>query len=119
MGALRILLSLLALAIVPYTFYTIAQEGFTLFSVFFGDLQSLTWAGQFNLDFLTYLILSSLWVAWRHSFSGQGLVLALCASVLGMCFLAPYLLISSFQVKGSITHLLLGSERADLLISPN
>ena len=116
MGALRFLLLLLAVAIIPYTFYTITQEGLTLFSVFFGDLKSLSWSGQFNLDFLTYLILSSLWVAWRHGFSGQGLMLALCASVLGMCFLAPYLLITSFNVKGNIIHLLLGTERASTLI---
>ncbi len=115
MSALRILLLLLALAILPYTFYTIAQEGFTLFSVFFDDLQSLSWSGQFNLDFLTYLILSSLWVAWRHEFSGQGMLLALCASVLGMCFLALYLLITSFQVKGDLIHLLLGNKRAAAL----
>lgn len=115
MGALRILLLLLAVAILPYTFYTITQEGFTLFSVFFSDLQSFSWSGQFNLDFLTYLILSSLWVAWRHEFSGQGLLLALCASVLGMCFLAPYLLIISYRVKGNLIHLLLGSERAGSL----
>ncbi len=115
MSVLRILLLLLSLAILPYTFYTITQEGLTLFSVFFQDLQAFTWSGQFNLDFLTYLILSSLWVAWRHDFSSQGILLALCASVLGMCFLAPYLLITSFQVKGDLIHLLLGSKRTGAL----
>ncbi|MBX2877270.1 MAG: hypothetical protein KTR30_34435 [Saprospiraceae bacterium] len=112
MGALRILLLLFALAILPYTFYTISHEGLNLFSVFLGDLQSLSWSGQFNLDFLTYLILSSLWVAWRHDFSSRGLLFALCASILGMSFLAPYLLMMTFQVKGDIVHLLLGSQRA-------
>lgn len=112
MGALRILLVLFALVILPYTYYTISHEGLTLFSVFLGDLQSLTWSGQFNLDFLTYLVLSSLWVAWRHNFSGQGLLLAACASVLGMSFFAPYLLLTSYQVKGNVVHLLLGSQRA-------
>ena len=112
MGFLRLLLVLFTLTIVPYTFYTISQEGLTLFSVFFNDLTALTWSGQFNLDFLTYLILSSLWVAWRHHFSSSGMLLALCAAILGMSFLAPYLLFVSFQVKGELSHLLLGAERA-------
>lgn len=112
---LRILLVLFTLTIIPYTFYTISQEGLTLFPVFFNDLTALTWSGQFNLDFLTYLILSSLWVAWRNNFSSSGMLLALCASVLGMSFLAPYLLLVSFQVKGELSHLLLGTVRTRAL----
>ncbi|MEM7546536.1 MAG: hypothetical protein AAF367_13445 [Pseudomonadota bacterium] len=49
-----------------------------------GDLASGNWRGQFNLDFLVYLILSGLWVAWRGGFSGQSIALGFMASVLGM-----------------------------------
>ena len=55
--------------------------------IFFGDMAKFTWPGQFNLDFTTFLMLSGLWVAWRHHFSASGLILGAIAVVGGMLFL--------------------------------
>jgi 4-hydroxybenzoate polyprenyltransferase len=83
-----------------------------LFAIFFGDIARMEWPGQFNLDFLGFLILSGAWTAWRHHFSPAGLVLGLIAFVGGMGFLTIYLLIESARAKGDIRVLLLGARRA-------
>jgi hypothetical protein len=50
----------------------------------------MTWSGQFNLDFMTFLGLSGIWVAWRHQFTGGAIALGVVAFFGGMMFLAPY-----------------------------
>jgi hypothetical protein len=35
-------------------------------------MAAMTWPGQFNFDFLCFLTLSGLWLAWRHHFSLGG-----------------------------------------------
>jgi hypothetical protein len=72
----------------------------------------MTWPGQFNTGFPTFLSLSALWVAWRHHFSGAGLALGLVALFGGMMFLAPYLRWASVQSSGDTKALLLGKARA-------
>ncbi|OJJ23079.1 hypothetical protein BKI52_01625 [marine bacterium AO1-C] len=108
MNAFRGLLIVLALTIAAFTVYVISKFGLNIAPIFFGEIQSLTWAGQFNYDFMTYLWLSALWVMWRGGFSAQSILLGLVASVLGMTFFAPYLLFLTFQTKGNIKQLLLG-----------
>jgi len=95
-----------------YTAIVIANHGIGLYAVFFGDMAEMTWRGQFNLDFLCFLILSGIWVAWRHEFSAAGLVLGFAAFNLGAAFLAGYLLIESYRTKGKGAAILLGSARA-------
>ncbi len=112
MSSFRILLSVLFTAILLYTICVVVNHGWTLFSVFFSDLAGMNWAGQFNLDFSTYLTLSSLWVAWRHHFSPSGIAIGLVALIAGMLFFAPYLLYHTYDVKGDIKALLLGKKRA-------
>ena len=112
MTAFRILLIALLLNIIIYTAIVIGNHGANLVPDFLGDILALGWPGQFNVDFLSFLILSALWVAWRHNFSLAGLVLAVPALFGGMMFLAPYLLIASFAAGGDIRVLLLGSTRA-------
>ena len=63
MRAFRTLLLLIWLVIAGYTALVVAHHGANLLPVFFGDIASLTWPGQFNLDFLCMLLLSGLWVA--------------------------------------------------------
>lgn len=111
MSVLRILLALFFVTILGYTIMVGADHGWNLMAIFFGDLAAMTWPGQFNLDFMTYLILSALWVAWRNNFSPASLGLALVASVGGMLFLAPYLLYLSIKTKGDIKALLIGETR--------
>ena len=112
MTLFRILLALMFVAICGYTAVVVAHHGLDLFSVFFGDMAKLMWPGQFNLDFFTFLLLSGLWVSWRHQFSPAGLGLALIAVFGGMLFLSGYLLFHSFKTNGDIKALLLGEARA-------
>ncbi len=60
------------------------------------------WPGQFNLDFMGFLALSAIWVAWRHQFSAGGLGLAVLAFFGGMLFLSIYLLIHTSRAGGDI-----------------
>ncbi len=113
MTAFRAALVLLWLAVASYTAVVVAQHGIDLVSVFVSDFRAMGWPGQFDLDFLGMLLLSGLWVAWRHDFSAKGLALGLLAAVGGILFLATYLLVLSLQANGSIKQVLLGARRAD------
>jgi hypothetical protein len=85
-----------------------------------GTAQRLLWRygrhglarGQFNLDFLSLLTLSAVWVAWRHQFSVAGLGLAALALFGGGLFLTAYLFILSVQSRGNVKEVLLGKPRA-------
>lgn len=111
MTALRLLIAILWLVIVGYTAVTIANHGWNLFPVFFGDIAKMGWPGQFNVDFSCFLILSATWLAWRHNFSGTGLLLGLLGFVGGMLFLSTYLLVVISKDKPDIAELLLGKQR--------
>ncbi len=63
MGRFRILLAVIFVAIAGYTAIVIANHGMNLLPVFFGDMATMAWPGQFNLDFMCMLTLSALWVA--------------------------------------------------------
>ncbi|MBK8599114.1 MAG: hypothetical protein IPP07_22980 [Holophagales bacterium] len=91
-----------------YTVLVIADHGWGLFGVFLGDLRSMGWPGQFNLDFTLLLALSASWVAWRHRFSVPGLLLGLTAFFGGALFLTAYLFGASLVAKGDVKELLLG-----------
>lgn len=108
----RILLSLMFLTIAAYTAVTISHHGLGLLTVFFGDMRAMTWPGQFNLDFFTFLLMSGLWLAWRHNFSPAGLAFGIVGVFGGMLFLSAYLLVASFRAKGDIRVMLLGDIRA-------
>lgn len=111
MAFLRVFLVITFLVIATYTVLTVGHDGWNLVTPLFHDVQSFSWPGQFNLDFLFYLWLSALWVAWRHKFSIGGIGLALLASVGGILFFAPYLIWASFRANGDIAKLLLGEAR--------
>jgi len=112
MQLFRGLLILFFIVLAAYTAIVISNHGWNLLAVFFGDMQAMTWPGQFNLDFMGFLTLSALWTAWRHDFSPLGLALAVVAFFGGMAFLTIYLLVASYQVKGDVRALLLGPQRA-------
>ena len=112
MTVLRLYLIAAFLAVAVYTVLVVGKHGWDLVSVFLQDLNAINWSGQFNLDFLAYLWLSALWVAWRHEFTPAGIGLALLASIGGMLYLAIYLLVVSFRVDGDLKILLLGPGRA-------
>lgn len=107
----RALLAIFVVAILTYTSFTVANHGLNLLPVFFGDMWEMTWPGQFNLDFLSFLMLGGLWLAWRHHFSAAGIALGLAVFAGGMPLLASYLLLHSFRTNGDINALLLGEAR--------
>jgi len=111
MTLFRILLALMFVAISGYTALVVAHHGLDLFSVFFGDMAKLMWPGQFNLDFTCLLLLSGLWVSYRHRFRPFGLLLGLGAFIGGVSFLSIYLLVETFRTGGDVSALLLGQRR--------
>ena len=112
MTLFRIFLITIIAIVGVYTAIVIANHGMGLYPIFFGDIADMTWPGQFNLDFLCFLIMSGVWVAWRQAFSVSGLVLGFAAFNLGAPFLAAYLLIESVRNKGDSAAILLGKARA-------
>lgn len=109
---LRVLLVMFLVVLSGYTAIVISNHGWNLLAIFFGDMRAMNWPGQFNLDFMGFLMLSALWTAWRHHFSPAGLALGVVAFFGGMMFLTIYLLIAGYQANGNIKALLLGARRA-------
>lgn len=118
MTVFRVLLVILWIIIAGYTGAVIANHGLGLLTIFFGDMAAMNWPGQFNLDFMSLLILSALWVAWRHKFSGAGLALGLLAFLGGGFFLTGYLLAVSWRAQGDMKRLLLGPGRVGEIPRP-
>ena len=111
MAVFRGLLVFMFVAISAYTTVVMLVHGTDLLPVFFGDVAEMTWRGQFNLDFMCFLVLSGLWVAWRHRFSAGGIALGILAGFGGALFLTAYLLVMSIKVDGNMNALLLGPDR--------
>ncbi len=103
------LVTIFSATVAVYTVVVIGREGLNLFAVFLGNMMAWNWSGQFNLDFLTYLLLSGLWVAWREGFSIRGWALGALASVLGIVFFGPLLLLWWWQANGRMDRVLLGT----------
>lgn len=112
MAGFRALMVVIFLVITVYTAVVISEHGMGLLEVFFRDMLAMGWPGQFNLDFMCFLVLSALWLSWRHEFSGAGLVLGVCGFFGGALFLSAYLLVVSYQANGDVKVLLLGDKRA-------
>lgn len=112
MNGLRLLLIILFVVIAGYTAVTVANHGWTLVPIFFGDILKMGWPGQFNVDFSCFLILSATWLSWRHHFSGAGLLIGFGGLVLGMLFLSAYLLMVMAKDKPDMAELFMGKTRA-------
>jgi len=112
MIAFRFLLVIVIIGIVSITGIVGLNHGWNLLPIFFGDMIALNWPGQFNFDFMCFLMLSGLWLAWRHHFSPSGIFLGILGFFGGIMLLAPYLLYVSFKSNGNMKILLLGEFRA-------
>ena len=112
MNGFRALLATILLGVVGYTIVVITNHGMGLIPIFFGDIGKMEWPGQFNLDFLGFLLLSGFWLAWRHHFSPVGLALGLLGVFGGVPVLCVYLLGASRSAGSDPAVLLLGPERA-------
>ncbi len=108
MNAFRILLVIIFITVLGYTLTVGVNWGWNLLPVFFGDMAAMNWAGQFNLDFMSFLTLFGLWLAWRHNFSSGGIVLGVLGFFGGILVLTPYLFFVSFKAKGDMKELFLG-----------
>ena len=108
MTTFKILLGAMGLLVFGYTLVAVSNEGVNLFATTLPSLGEFGWPGQFHLDFATYLVLSGIWVAWRHEFSAAGVALGIAASLLGMIFLSIYLLWTLSKADGDVRRLLLG-----------
>ena len=113
MTLFKALLVVMCAAVFIYTLVAIGNEGVNLFATTGPSFLEFGWPGQFHLDFLTYLILSGIWVAWRHHFSGLGIILGVLASQLGIIFLSIYLLYAINKADGDMREVLLGRDRAN------
>lgn len=111
MNPLRVYLVVALVTLACYTLLVGLEHGWNLLPVFVSNIAAINWSGQFNLDFLSFLGLSAIWVAWRHQFTGAGIVLGVAAFFGGMMFLAPYLLWASARAGGDPGELMLGSAR--------
>lgn len=112
MTLFRVYLVVVLACLTGYTLVVGINHGWNLLPIFFSNVADMTWSGQFNLDFTTFLALSGIWVAWRHHFTGGGIALGVAAFFGGMMFLAPYLLWAISTAGGDAKVLLLGSKRA-------
>lgn len=108
MTGFRVALTVFLVCLLPYTLVTGLTQGWNLVPVFLGDLFAVTWRGQFNLDFLTFLLLAAFWVSWHDGFSLRAMGLSVLTVCLGMSFLAAYLLYLSVRTGGDSHVLLLG-----------
>ena len=108
MSQLRLFLMTITALIVVVTTAAIANDGLNLLPHFFGPIFALTWQGQFNVDFATYLILSGVWMAWRGGFTVGSIALGILAPPLGILFFAPYLIYLIGRSGGDPKKLLLG-----------
>ncbi|WP_298148720.1 hypothetical protein [Flavobacterium sp.] len=105
---LKIFLVLQVLLVLVYTGLTINNAGWSLFHVFINDILAVSWNGQFNIDFSSYLVLSGVWILWRNKFSSKSIFLALAAAIIGFIVFGSYLLYLSIKEKGDVTRILVG-----------
>ncbi len=110
MARLQILLGVMVAGMLAYTGAVILREGIDFIAPFVAAILSLTWVGQFTFDFACYLILSALWVMWRHAFSATGVALGAACGLFGFAVFAPYLLVISLRTQ-TLRALVLGGQR--------
>lgn len=108
MTVFRVIMVFVLLGLSSYTLATGLSHGWNFLPVFLGDLRAVSWQGQFNFDFLTFLLLTGFWVAWRNGFSFAGIALGGLVACFGMLVLAAYVLFLSFRTGGDMLILLLG-----------
>ncbi len=107
MKALRVFLVAVIATVLVYTIMVGNKHGWNFAQFFFGDIATMNWAGQFNLDFSFFLLFTGMWIAWRNKFSPFGVGLGLFTLVGGIPFVSTYLLILSMKNK-SIKEILIG-----------
>lgn len=108
----RVLVTVLFVGIIGYTIMVVSNYGWNFFPTYISAIAEGSWQGQFTVDFSFYLLLSAVWITWRHRYSPLGFAMGGLALIGGMMFFAPYLLLASIRARGEITPFLLGSDQA-------
>ena len=106
---LKSLLIVQTILLIGYTIYAAQGNGWDLLQVFVQNILSLSWNGQFNLDFSSYLTLSALWIMWRNQFSIKSVAIGIIAMIIGFMVFAPYLLYLLTIEKGDLKKVLIGN----------
>ncbi|OYQ43491.1 hypothetical protein CHU92_03355 [Flavobacterium cyanobacteriorum] len=107
----KCLLLVQTIGLFTYTLIVFEREGSDLFSVFINNILSVSWSGQFNLDFLCYLSLSGLWIMWRNKFNSKAIIVGILAMILGIIFFAPYLIFLISKENGDLKAFLIGDRQ--------
>ena len=105
----RVLLIFVFCVLSAYTLLVVSGHGLNLFSVFFGDMQKISWAGQFNLDFMFMLLFSAIWVMWRHHYSLSGIALGVVAFFWWRAVFVYLSAYSEFSGGGRCAHYVVGA----------
>lgn len=108
MTGFRYTLIAMTALIVAFTVAVVANGGINLITPFLSPILAFSWQGQFNIDFMCYLVLSGIWMAWRGGFTGSSVALGILTPPLGILFFAPYLLYLVGTSNGDPRRLLLG-----------
>ena len=108
MTLLRVFLAISTVAIFAISIYAALTGGVNWPAIYFGDLLSLDWRSQFNLDFLIHLFLLATWISWREGFTTKGFVFGFLSIFMGGMFGFPYLLYASYKGGGDPGEILLG-----------
>lgn len=106
---LKTLLIIQALALIGYSIFAYNNEGWGLYTIFAENILDLGWNGQFNLDFMCYLLLSGLWIVWRNNYTASSILIATMAMVIGIMFFAPYVLSLLINEKGDLNKVIAGN----------
>ncbi len=108
----NIIVVLLWIGLTAYSGVVVYNHGVDFVSVAIQIIAATGWSGQFALDFVCYLLLSALWVAWRHRFTASAWLLALAALVGGYLYFGLYLAVIGYRARGDVRAILLGERAA-------
>jgi hypothetical protein len=96
--------------LVVYTAFAVQNEGWGFLQIAATNIETMTWSGQFALDFACYLMLSGIWIMWRNKFKAQSLILGIAAMILGIVVFAPYVMYLIGKEKGDLRKVMLGGQ---------
>ena len=108
MAAFRMVLIAMILVMIILTITAVQNEGLDGITPFFTPIFELAWQGQYRVDFICYLILSGIWMAWRSGFSTGGILMGVFLPPFAILFFAPYLLYLIGKTGGDPRKILLG-----------
>ncbi|CAG4895623.1 hypothetical protein [Paraburkholderia saeva] len=112
MNLFRILLCIAWLAALVAGVHAYMTEGMVAGQIFSGDIQALTWRGQFDIDLLGHLIVLALWVAWRNKFRVGGIAMGVLCVLGGGVVSFAYLFVLACANRGDVRRILLGCHQA-------